>query len=270
MQLLILLLLLFVSATCFSQEHNNVWHFGNHAGLNFNNGDPQPIKGKLVHYNNTASVSDLEGKLLFYSDGKSVWDRNHNVMPNGNELTGGILALQPALIIPFPASYLKFFLFTSEGISTNGGLSYSIVDMTLNDSYGDIISGYKNILVKDSTQHTVAAILHPNQIDIWIITYLRNSNEFLSYLVTSSGIEIEPVISQVNSSLLLDPFYGSIKTSHNGLRIALHTHSNTFEVFDFNPLTGSISDATIYLIPSAILMKMFMDLNSPLMTACFI
>lgn len=45
-----------------------------------------------------ASISDSAGNLLFYTNGEKVWNKNHEVMPNGEGLeigkTGGIPQLR--------------------------------------------------------------------------------------------------------------------------------------------------------------------------------
>ncbi len=92
------------------------------------------------------------------------------VMPNGTGLMGGFSSTQSALIVPLPNSVSKYYIFTTQDYATDGGLSYSVVDMNLNGGFGDLIIGNKNILVIDQTSEKVTSVLHANGIDVWIIT----------------------------------------------------------------------------------------------------
>jgi hypothetical protein len=74
----------------FSQGEWNQWRFGDHISLDFNSGNPVQIANNPMDFSNTytVSLSDSLGNLIFFSDGKTVWDRDNNVMPNGTGLFG--------------------------------------------------------------------------------------------------------------------------------------------------------------------------------------
>src|SRR5258708_3864071 len=72
----------------FAQKEMNNWFFGYNAGLDFNAGAPVFQSGSLRNWEGCASISDRYGHLLFYTDGMTVWDRLHRVMPNGAGLKG--------------------------------------------------------------------------------------------------------------------------------------------------------------------------------------
>jgi len=58
----------------------------------------------LVGVSNS-TISDRNGNLLFYSNGLSVFDRNHNPLPNANEELGNALEGKGnSLILPQPCS----------------------------------------------------------------------------------------------------------------------------------------------------------------------
>jgi hypothetical protein len=136
-----------------AQKQNAVWYFGYNAGLDFNTDPPTPLHGEMNTLEGCASIADPNGNLLFYTDGGHVWDRQDHIMPNGFGLLGGNSSTQSALIVPLPASCTKYYLFTTwdDLQFDGGGMAYSIIDMLLNDGYGDIISSSKNTPVIDST-----------------------------------------------------------------------------------------------------------------------
>ena len=76
------------------------WYFGNRAGVNFSSGAPVALtNGQIVTTEGCATISDATGNLLFYTDGVSVWNRNHAVMANGAGLFGHASSTQSAIIV---------------------------------------------------------------------------------------------------------------------------------------------------------------------------
>ena len=72
-----IILILFPLLT-FAQGENDNWYFGNYAAINFSS--PSPIvftNSQMTTNGASASVSDSNGKLLFYTNGISVWTREH-------------------------------------------------------------------------------------------------------------------------------------------------------------------------------------------------
>ncbi len=240
---LILFIFLF-SDSLFAQKQDNIWYFGDKAGIDFNTSPPTPIKSELTTLEGTASICDPEGHLLFYTNGTTVWDRTHLVMPNGTGLLGAESSTQAALIVPLPRSCNQYYLFATEDHYTNGGLTYSIVDMCLNGGLGDVIPTKKNILVQDQTAEKITAIPHSNGTDIWIITHLLGSNKFLAYLLTAAGLNNAPVISNVGSFYPVDGHIGPVKASHDNKKIASSaSFRGICELFDFNATTGLLSNS---------------------------
>src|SRR3970040_2481571 len=96
--------ILFILATpSFAQKEAAIWYFGNYAGLDFNSGNPVALtNGKLVTKEGCTTISDKDGNLLFYTDGSLVYNKNHQVMPNGYGLQGHNSSTQSAIIVPKP------------------------------------------------------------------------------------------------------------------------------------------------------------------------
>ena len=77
----------------------------------------------------SASISDNDGNLLFYTDGITVWNRNHEVMPNGTGLFGSNTVSQSVIIVPKEED--QYYIFSNQAHDLDShGLSYSIVNMT--------------------------------------------------------------------------------------------------------------------------------------------
>ena len=101
---------------CFSQGEFNNWYFGQHAGITFNSGSPVFLPGNPMHYEfsiQEATVSDSAGNLLFFSNGVKIYNKNKQVMPNGNGLLGDVpIGSQPVMAIPFITNPNKYYIFT--------------------------------------------------------------------------------------------------------------------------------------------------------------
>lgn len=241
-----------LSFASLAQKEKNTWYFGDHAGLDFNSGIPVAItNGSMFTYDNCTSVSDnITGNILFYSNGVDVWNSNHSVMPNGSGLLGNTTGGNSAFAVKQPGSNSLYYLFTNDAYAGSNGLRYSIVDMTLSAGLGDITTT-KNIQLLYPCTEKVCAVLHNNMQDIWIIVHGWNNDEFYAYLLSNTGLNATPVVSQIGSvhsggTLGTYNSMGQIAASPDGFKIGLAIFDmNQFELFDFNRTTGVLSNAVI-------------------------
>lgn len=237
---LLLLLLFYFYCVC-AQKETHFWYFGNKAGLDFNN--LSTLKnGTFNNSEGCASISDRNGELLFYTSADSVWNKNNQLMPNGAGLLGCKSSTQAAIIIPDPSNSSKFYLFTTDCTENSyiDGLRYSIVNMSLDSGLGDVETGSKNTSLLIPASEKLAAVLHCNGTDYWLVTQNNSTNSFYTFLITASGIN-SPIISSIGS---INPTaYGQIKFSPDGRRLAATVSGlNLVEVFDFDNSTGIISN----------------------------
>ena len=250
-----LILCFLTVANCFGQDgrYNN-WHFGIYSALTFNTGVPVFLNGSALQSDEAcASISDTLGNLLFYTNGNEIWDSTNTIMPNGSGLLGWGDVQQGVLIIPLPNSNSLFYVFTI-GNPTMGytkELRYSIIDMTLNNSLGDVT--LKNILLDFDVTEKLTATKHANGNDIWIIEHPYTTNQFKAYLLTSTGLDTTPVISYVGLIPIFEgsfAFAGAIKISNNGCWL-ISTIRETFdgtgklELFHFDNTTGRVSGGEV-------------------------
>ena len=105
----------------FSQHYMDNWYFGENASLNFSAGYPIYQTSPMKTYEADATISDSLGNLLFYTNGESIWDRNGDIMPNGDSLEiarqigipyrDGSSVTQGVIILPVPGSSEKYYVF---------------------------------------------------------------------------------------------------------------------------------------------------------------
>ena len=227
-----------------AQKQNHIWYFGTNAGLDFNFQPPKSIYSDMVAYEGCASIADPNGNLLFYSNGRQIWDRSHQVMPNGSGLLGGESSSQAILLVPLPNSSSIYYAFTTSQSGSDGVMAYSIIDMNLNGGLGDVVTDFKNIILEPDATEQLTSITHANVKDIWIISHRHNTNEFVSYLLTANGIETIPIVSPIGS-IYGNAGAGTIKPSHNGNQlVAAQANGNDpiIEIFNFNSNSGEISN----------------------------
>jgi gliding motility-associated-like protein len=182
-------IIILATTLAFSQQEASVWYFGQNAGLKFNtDGSVTPLaNGQLVTDEGCSTISDSNGNLLMYTDGRTVWDRNHIQMPNGSyangtELFGDASSTQSGIIIPKPGSSDIYYVFTVDephhknaavypaaftgsygdpdsgqtpqnDDGRNNGLNYSVVDLNVtgtNGSVGDVVSRNNHLVTYDT------------------------------------------------------------------------------------------------------------------------
>jgi len=242
---LYILVVLFIASESAAQNQANNWYFGTGAGITFNTGSPALLtNGQTDTDEGCSTISDTSGKLLFYTDGVTVWDSLHNIMPNGTGLFGDGSSTQSAIIIPAPGNPSLFYIVTAPYLLNTKPLAFSVVDMSLNNGLGDVTTKNDTLLALASEK--VTAVKHQNGTDVWILAHGYTNNNFYTYLVTSSGINQVPVISSAGNSFVFYNNIGYLKASHCGNQLAMASYSvsnpSRIELFDFDNVTGIVSN----------------------------
>lgn len=243
-----------------AQNQKNIWYFGEQAGIDFNSGTAEPLlDGQLFSFEASSAVSDSLGNLLFYTNGGpldnqdwqgGVWNRNHELMPNGNldSVNTCNSSAQGALIVQAPGNYNMYYIFTTDckENSMAGGLRYHLVDMSLDSGLGDVVE--KNIPVASDVSESLTGILHENGSDYWIIVRELVTDRLFSYLITSNGIQ-NPVITSI-IDLSPNDKSGHFCVSPDGSKVG-YTSSWSNYLFDFDNSTGVFSNPLLLDVPAS-------------------
>lgn len=243
----IVFILVWVCATTFAQNEANIWYFGANAGLDFNSGSPVALtNGQLNTSEGCATLCNNTGQLLLYTDGITVFNKNHVVMPNGNGLMGDVSSSQSATIVQKPGSNNLFYIFTLDAFAGADGFRYSLVDMSLDGGNG-AVTNQKNILIYTPSSEKLAIVKKPNNTDYWVVTHGWNNNSFFSYSLTSAGLNNTPVISNVGVVVtgLTTNNFGYMKIAPNGQKLAICNSEINTELFDFDVNTGIVSNSLV-------------------------
>ena len=240
-----LILLLFFSAALLAQKQSNVWFFGQKAGISFHNGVGEALNnGQQIHTTEgCASICNKEGTLLFYTNGITIWNQQHEPINTSMPLMGDASATQSVLVLPKTNDETSFYIFTTNSTINNTGLYYTSLHI---DSNFNINIDELNISLSDNVTEKISTALHKDNNGIWLITHQKGNNIFKTYLTKSDGIDA-PIISSVGSSHSNN--IGQMKVSTDGTRLAVATQGNkAFEIFDFNKETGEISNPNLFEI----------------------
>ena len=218
--------------------------------MKFNKATPASVNdGKMKAPAGCSSFSDNDGNLLFYTNGKTVWNKNHQIMENGDNLSGDIDHTQSTIIIPKPNNDDTFFIFTTRKKKSDkfiDGLYFNEIKINNNFPLGKITQ--KNRRLNSFSAEKITAIHSADAKSIWVITLTNkisankeNFNSFFIYNVNENGVNLLPQRTLVNN---IKPSVGTLKASPNGEIIVL-TVPGTLYFYKFNTSTGEISQDKI-------------------------
>ena len=252
--ILFTLILYFKPNISLAQFEGNIWYFGNQAGIDFSTGKPVSIlNSQMESKEGCAVICNSEGKLLFYTNGETVWNKNHEILLNGNNLLGGQGSSQSSLILQKPGNVNEYYLFTIDDDNGQFGLRYSIINMELDNGLGGILTEEKNLFLLENVSEKITAVRTNDGKSYWIVAHEFGSNRFFTYKFNKYGIDKNAVISGVGTThsptQLNEPglALGCMKASLKGNKLALAIqYKNLFEVFDFDKKSGKLSNPATF------------------------
>lgn len=236
------------------------WYFGTGTdGLEFNGAPisstvvPAKLTNKQsgVGFEGMIVVNDpVTGALLFYSDGSSVVQANHTTMNNGSGLMGHFSGAQTVHCVPDPASLGRFFLITKTSFDfTPGSLYTTTVDFT-NASFpmGTVPAATKNVLIDNTGFSQGSSIASkPGTQDYWWIGHVFNTNTYHVRAITAAGMG--PATTYTFPALPVGEVY-AMAYSGTAQKVAAGG-SLGLVLFDFDPMTGILSNASLVSTASA-------------------
>ena len=245
---------------------------GEHGGIDFNGDSAVSLyrPDNSIVWRTSASICDSGGNLLFYTNGFQVFNRNFELMENGDSLNIGdyitfgydLLALpDAALIISFPENSNKYYLFHFDNNYNEidfqswlfpNHLFYCVIDMSLDGGLGGIEQDTKDKLVLTDTlcMFGMQAVKHGNGRDWWLLFHEYGTNSFYKFLIDKYGIHgpfkqgIGNIYKLVNAQVS-----SPMKFSTDGnLFVHQSRDSNIVELFDFNRCSGELSNYRTFQI----------------------
>lgn len=211
----------------YSQGENDNWYFGRFGAVNFSGPTPVSINtsqmGSAALYIPEAcgTVSDSSGKLLFYTDGINVWNRNNQIMDNGSGLSGDS-STEQLVIVKSLSNPNQYYVFIGGEQSMGKFMKYSIVDMSLGglDAFGmplgKVLDNYKNILVTDNNGNgflsEAVTVVPSSNGTMWLL--VPNGQSLYAYNINGQGFNNgNPVVSALNFPFTLSNQVYGVKAS---------------------------------------------------------
>ncbi len=207
-----------------AQKHDYIWNLSSRA----NTPNPEiPLSGMAIldfnpslskisitenytsqieFYLSNNSISDKDGNYIFSYNGFHIEDAAREIMPNSDSLSesgsseSGEVMAQAGLVLPYPGSENLFVLFHIssdvfyvENVDTFLGgrnLYYSLIDMDLNEGFGEVVSK-KNLILSDTLDFgKMTATKHANGLDWWVIIPGGENDKYHRVLLTRDGPQI--------------------------------------------------------------------------------
>lgn len=271
-----------LSLSVYAQKEASNWFYGSGQGITWNrtqtmnltpNDNPNisvSVSGIPTKYDSRTEIypmstregcfalSDTNGKLMFYSDGVTIYNANHYVLENGEGLEGHRSSAQSGIIIPYPGNRNKYVA-VSIGIAGERvpKFAYNILDSQANNGLGRLeLPKNRQFTLpqgvrKEYIVESLAATKHANGVDYWIIVISRSglNPKMISWLLTKDGISQSPVVSPITGLTMKNDerTYGYLKISPDGKHFALAMHE-AHNLFwgEFNNRTGQFSNMKDY------------------------
>ncbi|MAW66011.1 MAG: hypothetical protein CMD18_07440 [Flavobacteriales bacterium] len=206
----------------------------------------------ITAYEGVSAASDDEGKLLFYQNGRKIWNGvgsdavlAYDGLLSGNTGSNPVsTASQGTITIKHPLNNDRFHIFTTNAANedVDNGLNHFVVSRT-----GTLISGPTR-LGDYRTTEGIAATSHSNGKDIWVTVQESGSENLHSYLISEGG----NVSTAITSSGLITSKTGSrerggLAFSFDGSRF-VSAHAQNYGdkgivVLNFNDTTGVFSNS---------------------------
>ena len=219
-----------------------IWCFGKNAGLDFRTTIPDTFTSAISSGEGSAGATDEFGNIWFYTDGRDVFNRNHQKMPNGFGLTGGPSSSQSAIVLQHPSQRdaRQFYVLTVPEYAGSAGFCYSVVDMNLDNGNGDVVIK-NNRLYPGVLSEQMQPAMHSNGVDYWVVIKGFGNDSLFTYLIDSSGIHLKKRFSFGKG---ITNTIGCMRFNLDYSRFAYTCYDYTgyIEICDFNTSTGDITN----------------------------
>ena len=228
---------------CISGKESNIWLFNLTDNANFQGMDfsQSGLEIMIAEDNEMASIGhnrssycDMAGNLKYATNGNVIYDKNFDLLPNG-DINAGTSAHYGTSFIAMPESdNLVYCFHAADQNGFDQGLRYSILDNNLNNALGDVTE-VKDVLIETTFSESFSTVRHCNLRDFWLVFYDFQENSFKSYLVNPDGLAETPVVTPmvINIADIYQTF--PIEVNGPGDRLMLGNF-----IFSFDPSSGEV------------------------------
>lgn len=243
------IILLFFLQQVFAQKEHSVWYFGNQMGFKINESNEVNLLNDNVPFFNRCSavISDCEGDLLFYTDSKTVYNKQHQVMLNGTNLFG-CSTYNGATIVKRPGNNNHYYIFTIDGSDSPAdsyrGVFCTTIDMDLDGGLGAVVQ--KNVMISNSGSKKLTIVKKSNSNDLWLIVFNFADRKIDTFLIGENSFSYTASLYIGSQSM-----EGCMKSNRDFTKVVMSNtwdddhyldNNNAVNIFDFDNLTGTLSN----------------------------
>jgi len=243
-------LAIFVPSFICAQNEASVWPVGSGKQINFQSGNFE-ISDFPGNPNARATICDKNGNLVLYTDGRTIWNKNHEIVLNGESLiSDGAFQPNKPIFVPYPQKEGWYFLFYEEDYFTitrgkyDNALYYAEINTIANNGKGEVVR--HKIKIHDNYHSGPTIAGYCNNSYYWLVND-RNDNTVIDkhidqiycYKIDENGVNAKPVINDFfdigNSS--------GYRFSPNGDKFFFMLGGNSVDqkiITDFNFKTGEL------------------------------
>lgn len=229
------------------------WYFGNSPnGVRFSRSDKSVSLGNnqtaLGTGGSAVANSAVNGDVLFYSDGETIYDVSGQPMPNGTGLGGNPAGNQGVAVAKVPGQDNQYYVFVNSADGATGGtVSYRIVDMSLQGNsdasnptpFGEATSATNTTLAGlTNTSESMIVVQQQGSENFWLITHDNGTNTYTVTLVTSAGPQPP---TTYNVGVITQPGNLAFHAGSNKIAVSPQEANRNVEIVNFNPTNGQIT-----------------------------
>ncbi|MEM9544467.1 MAG: LamG-like jellyroll fold domain-containing protein [Bacteroidota bacterium] len=243
------LLVLIFCFQCNAQIESTQWLLPNNNVISFNpeisvTAFPETITS---HLEGAAVVMNSEGEILFIATGTAVYDKNWNIIKNGEDLAdkANINAAESPAVLQKPGSETEYYVFYTADHSVpenEGDLNYSIVNICDENNEISIAPNEKNVLIPGDYSERLE-LVEIDRNNYWLLTTAIFEKRLLAFKITNAGISDTPVETFVDNTF--DGQIGKIALNNSKTKLAwssTFTNTSGVSLYDFDINTGQISN----------------------------
>lgn len=204
----------------------------------------------------SASISNNEGELLFYTNGCNVYNSQGQVIENGDQINPGYMhetmcadfgypVPSGAAIVPYPKHPNQYILIHLAGEENNvqsikyGPLYYSVVQYDTLGGEQKLIS-INNVLLNGNIEG-FDICRHGNGRDWWLVTTVFPSDKYYKFIISADGVKLNGIDS--TGGIFPEKYkkgIGAIRFSNKGDKIARWNASYGLKLLNFDRCSGKI------------------------------
>ncbi len=230
--------------------------------MDFNNRFPPTVERRnlALDMNLQAIISNKKGKLVAYTNGCHIVNKNDQIMDNGDTINPGIFhngqqcniyypAYQGTIFLPAPGSDSLYYLFHMAMDVTNTypwlasqRFYYSLLDASANNGLGKVLDKNHLLYANGGIAPYVSATKHANGRDWWVVTTKRFTNQYYVFLLDPGGPQFMHTQVIGDSMSRGSQCCGQAGFSPDGTKHFNASSQTGLELLDFDRCTGYFSN----------------------------